>query len=232
MRPIISPVGAWDVPHTNLVLTLQKEVDSQWNQQNNRFEKIDYYSLSASIKKTNASMSYPVFSCRGREVFNAFEEMLYKIKQTVPMVFNILDTLKTLNADDVPLIVTPGWQDFPPKDDDFESKCFSSLSRTMLLKNKKNKDIHVSICKKNYSGYIWHFGCVDIDGDIVFKAKPDFERKVAFSNIASAYTATLGMLNNLHKKSWSTMAYWGSPDYSVEHDYGQKGSSLIKNDDE
>ena len=219
---------AWDVPNSNMVVNLATEHESKWTSTRG-IETKTYYSAGVAVKQgKNGGVSFVLFKEKGETKFNAFENLLAKIDKAAELIFKMIDICEKVNPNDVPVINLQGWEHIPPKDDDFFVSCFSSLSRTLFLMEKSKSDVDVSICRKDYNGNVFYYGQVKVGNEIVYKAKPAFEKKDVIKNIMYGYIGAGAMLEKFQDMSWNVMVDSHHPDYKVDNQYGERNMMLRK----
>jgi len=219
---------AWDVPNSNMLVNLVSEQMYKWNGSGSG-ETVTTYYAGASVKKgNNGATSFVLFKEKGDTKFNAIENLFAKIDKSVEFIFRMIDLCEKIDLDSIPVTNLECWQHIPPKDDDFFLTCFSSLSRTLFLMEKENSDVNIGICRKDYSGSVSYYGEVKVGDDVVYKAKPAFEKKDVVKNIMYGYIGAGAMLEKLHDMSWTVMTSIHHPDYSVEKIYGEREMRLKK----
>ena len=217
---------AWEVPNSRMVVNLKKMRESSWGMNGNQ-PKIYYFAGVSMRSSSSNEVGYTYFNERGEDEYNAFENLMVKIDKAADLILNLIDKCSGVNVSDVPVVKAVGWENFPPKDDDFAIKCFSSLSRMVSLKEKKQSDVELFIRRREDRG-VSHYAYVEIGGEVVFKAKPAYEKKDTITNLLNAVVGAGALLEKFQGMAWNVMIDSRNPDYDVTSSYGNRGIMLVK----
>ena len=222
---------AWEVPNSKFIITLEKMHEIKWVGHPNPVKKDEYFSEVGMSLKTYETIGYTFFRTRGLDEFNAFENLLGKIDQSVEFIFKMSDWCDSVKPFDIPVKKMLSWEQFPKRDGDFVMDCVSSLSRTLkLMEDKKVEDPTTILCRNEFGGNTWYYGQVMIGDEIVFKAKPAFDRKEVVGNIKLAYLGSAALLERVQDKAWFIMtANASDAKYNVTT---HKGRRLLENIEE
>ncbi len=222
--------GAWEVPNSRMVIGLSKARNVSYDK-GTREEKITY-EAGVSLKCGKGNLAgYTVFKEDGNDRFNSLEKLLAKIDKAAETIFRVADWCDSVKLLDIPVVYLEKWQSFPPRDDDFVAQCFSSLSRFMWLMDKSKQDFRVVLHRKEFNPSVYYSACILVGEEVVFKAKPAFERKDVVGNLKMAFLGAGAWLNKLQDVAWGVLVDSDNPDYDVERVYGQRGSRLLKKSD-
>lgn len=219
---------AWDVPNSNMVVNLKKMKMNIWDASNKpKF----YYSVGVSLKN-GGSVGYSMFNERGDDPYGAFENLMAKIEKASSLTLKILDKCDATKPDNVPVVSYTGWRITPRLDSDFTLGFFSSLSRMVYLMDNAD-DFSIFIQKCNSERHVVQYAYIDINGEVVYMAKPAGDKKEMINNLKLSACGALAMLEKFQNMAWNVMIDNSDPEYDVtSHGHSFSGCFLSKIDKE
>ena len=215
---------AWDVPNSDLVVQLKQERPAAWWRDNKMV-----FVAGVAKKLGNGTIGNTLFNDRGADAYSAFENLMAKIDRAAEVAFRVLDRCGSVDPNAVPVLRLQKWEPFPRRDDDFPLMCFSSLSRLLYLMDTSKKDFNVFIRDdRDDDGGVTRHACIAVGDDIVFMAKPSFEKREVMSNLVTAVAGALAMLEKFQGIAWNLMVDSSDAEYDIRLELGNKESKLVR----